>query len=164
MKGTAYMNGYVYVRMAGHERSINNYVKRAVFVLEEKLGRKLLPGEISHHVNGIKDDDRPENLEPMNRKDHNAMHGKEMAGQNLVEYTCKAWGAKVADWPSSHRGFCSRRCSVAYNKPRLGTGANAKVVCRKCGKLFAVKPSRLSVAKYCSFDCSVEGRTTEAHA
>lgn len=67
--------GYVYVLKPGHPRASNrdNYVKRSVLVVEKELDRDLEPGEIVHHINGIKDDDRPENLQVMTSK---AAHAK----------------------------------------------------------------------------------------
>ncbi len=76
-KGGMHTNqaGYVIVKNPEHPRSDpNGYVKRARLVLEQKLGRQLLMSEDIHHINGIKNDDRPENLIALSKGEHMSLH------------------------------------------------------------------------------------------
>ena len=59
--------GYVYVYMPEHPRvkgkKTRPYVLEHIVVMEKKIGRFLRPGEVVHHINRNRADNREENLE-----------------------------------------------------------------------------------------------------
>jgi hypothetical protein len=76
-------NGGIWTTVAGykmllrpkhHRSNCRGYVMEHILVAEKFYRRKLLDNEIVHHINGIKDDNRPENLVIMDAKDHKKMH------------------------------------------------------------------------------------------
>jgi hypothetical protein len=61
---TRHKAGYVMVRVPDHPRAGKSpYVFEHILVAEQILGRYLSPGESIHHRNGVRADNRPENLE-----------------------------------------------------------------------------------------------------
>ena len=59
--------GYVMISCPTHPRASNGYVFEHILVVEEMLGRQLHGNENVHHRNGLKADNRPENLEVWTR-------------------------------------------------------------------------------------------------
>ena len=55
---------------------LRKYIPEQRKIMERYLERKLKPGEIVHHINGIKNDNRMENLRLMTRSEHNILHSK----------------------------------------------------------------------------------------
>jgi len=68
-------DGRIIALVPDHPRANNKgYVFRAILVMERLLGRHLLTNEHVHHLNGVVDDDRQENLAVMEASAHLRMH------------------------------------------------------------------------------------------
>jgi len=63
-------DGYVFILNPNHPRSHQGYVREHLLVWEEANDRPLPEGWIIHHINGIKNDNRRENLLALPSKRH----------------------------------------------------------------------------------------------
>ena len=72
---TIHSEGYIYVNVQNHPFNHKNYVYEHRLVMEQILGRYLKPKETIHHKNGVRNDNRPENLMLFNtRSEHLRYH------------------------------------------------------------------------------------------
>lgn len=77
-------DGYVRVFVRGHHRAINGYVLQHIIVAEEKIRRRLEPGEVVHHIDGDKTNNHPGNLMVMTRSEHARLHAAQRRESSLA--------------------------------------------------------------------------------
>jgi len=119
---TRKMNDYVVVSTGSNSSDDYEYVHRQG--AELKLGRKLNPGEVVHHVDGKKDNNTLENLEVMrSHADHGRFHSKNtvlirrhedgVVTVDTVPIVCGVCGDEFVP-RSATQTICSKKCSDAH--------------------------------------------------
>lgn len=111
---------YLYALVPNHPNATKNgYVLMHRVVMENHLGRLLEKNEIVHHKDHNKLNNNIENLQVMDRVEHNRMHGS--TGRNIIELVCPCCGKtffKEERLIHGKQTFCSRSCNGKYQQER----------------------------------------------
>lgn len=152
-------NGYVLIRVGKdhHLADVRGYAYEHRLAAEEKIGRRLRPGEQVHHVNGNRQDNRPENIEvKASLADHFVEHRKpenryrlRMPGEPnpMIECECGC-GGTFSMYDSCNR---PRRFISGHNPPAQDTAAIVVAFCNLPRSISDVssrlnKPRRAAIA------------------
>lgn len=73
--GRVMNNGYIEIYKPEHPNAnVKGYIREHRYVMSEMVGRPLTEEEDVHHINGVKTDNRPENLQLLLKSEHTKLH------------------------------------------------------------------------------------------
>ena len=104
-------DGYVQVKRDGKEWLEHRWI------MAQHIGRTLLTTEHVHHKNGIKDDNRLDNLELLTVADHTREHHPGPDASRWMDCRCescdKLFQRRIVEVERHPSTFCSRDCYLA---------------------------------------------------
>lgn len=109
--------GYILRYVPGHPyANSRGYVPEHRLVVEEHIGTVLPKEFVVHHINGVRDDNRIENLAVMTVGAHSAFHGR--AGRNV---------------PRAEKHYRYKNIDVAEMKKLREEGLTIEKICKRFG-------------------------------
>jgi len=115
--------GYNEIWIKGHEKCHKRHICEHRFIMEQHIGRKLEHHEYVHHINGIKNDNRIENLLITNKSEHRKLHCKkfDFLGESLtIDDICQRLDIPRSTYKSMKRRNGSHEITIDYYIKKRG--------------------------------------------
>lgn len=93
--GRSEYRGRAFVYAPSHPNARGPQMPEHRLIASEQLGRALLPGEVVHHINGDKSDNRPGNLQVVSQSEHIKLHLREMHAKLAATAWTRPRGTQV---------------------------------------------------------------------
>lgn len=103
-------SGYILIKAENHPNADSKgYVREHILLMEKNIGRYLNDDEIVHHINGIKNDNRIENLVIMSDEEHRKLHsGKPRKIVDIIKAVDMIEAGYTMPQVESYLGVCNK--------------------------------------------------------